>query len=173
MRNLFGLAVLFLSFVGVSLAQHGAGHASAPHFSPPSTPHYSAPAFHNNVQPRGDRPVYRGGGYRGGFRGAVGFHDWYGNRPEYRRFGWRHYHGWFFHEYAYLGPGYCYAGMWNGPFFTFGFNASRWRVVDFDLGIVGGWYPGGCAYVMDDPYHYGWYLLYDEQTGQYVHVEQY
>ena len=60
-----------------------------------------------------------------------------------------------------------------GPYFTFGFNASRWRVLDFDFAIANGWYPGGCAYVESDPYHYGWYLLYDQQTGQYVHVEQY
>lgn len=173
MRKLFGLAVLFLSFVGVSVAQHGAHAGAAPHYSAPA-PHYS-PTPHNNVQPyrgfQGGRPAYHGQ-YHGDFRRG-GFGGWYGGRPEYRRFGWIHYRGWYPRYYGYVGPGYCYTGVWGAPFFTFGFNATRWRVVDFDFAIVSGWYPNSCAYVMVDPYHDGWYLLYDSQTGEYVHVEQY
>lgn len=199
MRNFLGLTTLFFVLVGVSVAQHhsmGGGHFSAPasHLSPPQMhqqpPHNAPPAVNHPSAPvqgvRGYQGYrsgyqsyrsgyqsyqgYRGGGYRGSYRGYDG---WYANRPEYRNFHWGHYYGWHYRSYTYLGMNYCYAGAWGDPYFTFGFNSPRWRVLDFDLAVVNGWYPGGCAYVTTDPYHYGWYLLYDEQTGQYVHVEQY
>jgi len=163
MNHIAGILLFFLMFVGVSVAQHGSHGQSSPHSAPPSVQHnggYAHPPARGGYPAR---PDYRRGGYG----------DWYGHRPEYRGFGWRHYYGWHYRPYAYLGPGYCYTGVWGAPYFSFGFNASRWRVLDFDFGIVNGWYPGSCAYVMTDPYHDGWFLLYDQQTGQYVHVEQY
>lgn len=154
-----GLLFVFLMFVGISSAQHGASsHGSAPHFqSHGQVQHQEQP------RPRGAIVAPRGGDYRG----------WYAGRSEYLGFGWGHRFGWYYRPYAYLGVNYCYAGAWGAPYFTFGFNASRWRVVDFDFAIVDGWYPNSCAYVVADPAHYGWYLLYDQQTGQYVHVEEY
>jgi len=179
MRNFLVLTALFLGLVGVSVAQHGA------HGNPPSSPHsFSPPQQHQQHENRPEPPrgIYQGHDHD---RGQQGYHDrdhhdyrggyggWYAGRPEYRGFHWGHYYGWRDRRYMYLGSNYCYVGTWGGPYFTFGFNASRWRVLDFDLAIANGWYPGGCAYVESDPYHDGWYLLYDQQTGQYVHVEQY
>jgi hypothetical protein len=194
MRNFFlGLAVVLFS-LGGAVAQHGhgggmgggQGHmSSAPHASAPQQPRYSpeprggdyraVPQYRQYRGYRGDDGRGERGEHHYGYRDYRGgdYRGWYGGRPEYRSFRWGHYYGWHYHPYVYLGSNYCYSGMWGGPYFTFGFNASRWRVLDFDLAIVNGWYPGGCDYVVSDPDHYGWYLLYDQQTGQYVHVEQY
>ena len=171
MRKFFGFAtaILFLSLMGgVSWAQHG--HMSSPHVSAPHAPVAHAPAAPQHNAPQG---TYRAPAqnYRGGRAPSVGYHNWYGARPEYRRFGWGHYYGWHYRPYLYLGSSYCYTGVWGAPYFTFGFNAARWRVVDFDFAVVSGWYPGSCAYVVTDPYHDGWYLIYDQTTGEYVHAE--
>jgi len=81
----------------------------------------------------------------------------------------------------------------HGRFEHFG-PSYRYRVARFDLGAHRFWFPGGFSFeiaswdwdlasgwcwdcpgdnfvVYDDPDHPGWYLVYNAQTGVYVHAQ--
>ena len=140
-------------------------HSNRGHLPPPP-----APRADRNVKPEGEK-LQRG---RVNKNQHVNNNTWYGHAaPNDQRFHLEHpfEHGRFEH----IGPSFHYSVVrinvhahrfwFPGGFF---FEIAPW-----DWGICANWC-WTCAndlVIYDDPDHPGWYLLYDIQTGAYVHVQ--
>lgn len=161
------------------------GKAQRPSEAPPHSqeaqgqPHSPPHANQGRIPPpppaRHERSVGPEGEPRGQGQIDTGPHvsndHWYGHdQPDDKRYHLDHSHG----RFARSGPGYRYHVVridrdhhrfWlAGGFF---FDVATW---DWPICADWCWDCGDDYVIYEDPDHIGWYLLYNTQTGAYVHV---
>ncbi len=153
MNKLVGLLVVLLSFIGISAAQHR-DHGQQDHGQSHRQPQ-------RQEQPRHEA--------RGRHEARREEHHEYRQNPH--DYDWHHRNGWHFLIYVNIGPRYCHPyRYWDHRYLTLWDN-TRWLIVDYDIRIVDGWYPSDPIIVYRDDAHYGWYLLYNQRTGEAVYAE--
>ena len=180
--KLAGLAIVFLSLIGVSAAQHREQRPSRPPEQRHEERHDARPPERHDYD-RHDRDDHRDRDWRQDRREHERHeayerherrehHEWRPEyRPEYRGYGWHHRGGWRFRIYINIGPRYCHPyRYWDHRYLTL-WDGTRWMIADYDIWIVEDWYPNDPIYVYQDDSHYGWYLLYNQRNGEAVHAE--
>lgn len=177
MKHIAGLVIVFLSLIGVSAAQR------RDHDQRPSRPEQPRHEERHDARPperhdydrherREERHDYREDRRERREHERREHREWRPEyRPEYRGYDWHHRDGWRFRIYVNIGPRHCYPyRYWDHRYLTLWDN-TRWLIADYDIWIVDDWYASDPIYVYRDDSHYGWYLLYNQRTGEAVHAE--
>jgi hypothetical protein len=77
-------------------------------------------------------------------------------------------------RFAHIGPSYRYGiSRFDRGAHRFWLGSSAFLIAPWDWALAGDWCwdCGDDFVVYDDPDHPGWYLLYNLQTGGYIHVQ--
>ena len=180
MKSRFSVPMIFARFLAFSVAallppaafaQRGEEHHDNVHANQGHIPQAPPPKRDVHAKPEVDR---RPGGRVNSVPHVANDH-WYGHdAPNDKRYAIAHpyEHGRFEH----FGPSYRYhvdrfdAGA-HRFWFAGGFSFA---IADWDWGVASDWCwdcPGDNFVVYDDPDHPGWYLVYNAQTGVYVHAQ--